>query len=46
MQALANVIIRPDRDQYTEEELGPSMFLLQSVLYHRQDFEVSFTIDH
>ena len=37
MKSLANVIIRPERETYTEEDLGPELFLLKSVLYRRKE---------
>jgi hypothetical protein len=42
MQTLANVIIRPDRETYTQHELGPEMFILKGTVYRRRDLEVSF----
>jgi hypothetical protein len=46
MQALANVIIRPTREEYSEAELGPEMFLMLSVLYRRKDLDVSYYLDY
>jgi hypothetical protein len=40
MQALANVIIRPARETYHEDDLGPEMFLMKSVLYRRKDLAI------
>ena len=40
MDRLVNLLIRPDRDEYTMEDLGPEIFYLNNEVYLRKDMEI------
>lgn len=39
-EVLWKSIIRPERDMYKEEELGPKLFRFNNVIYNRKDYEI------
>ena len=39
-ETLWKSIIRPDRDFYTEEELGPKLFRFNNIIYSRKDYDI------
>lgn len=40
MNSLVNLLVRPDRDEYTLEDLGPEIFYLNNEVYLRKDMEI------
>jgi len=46
MEGLADFLIRPYRSKYDEQELGPSLFMMNENIYERVDFLVENQSEH